>query len=203
MVHSLITTGVPRSNGQVERINRILIPLLTKLSAPKSEEWYKHLDTAQRCLNSTYSRSIDTSPFKLLFGTDMRVNVCPDVLAMLDQDARAIFNEKRDELRRHAVGKIIKVQSENKRNFDKKRKLAKLYETGELVAIKRTQMKPGLKFSAKFLGPYRVVKVLRNDRYTVEKIGEHEGPRQTVTMAEFMKPWIGADDLSLSDDESI
>ena len=30
--HILITTGVPRGNGQVERINRIIISVLTKLS---------------------------------------------------------------------------------------------------------------------------------------------------------------------------
>ena len=36
--HNTIVIGVPRGNGQVERINRILIPLLTKLSAPKPEE---------------------------------------------------------------------------------------------------------------------------------------------------------------------
>lgn len=33
--HSLITTGIPRANGQVERLNRTLISLLTKLAAPK------------------------------------------------------------------------------------------------------------------------------------------------------------------------
>jgi len=36
-IQHLITTG-SRSNGQVERINRTLIPLLTKLSALKPEE---------------------------------------------------------------------------------------------------------------------------------------------------------------------
>ncbi|KYN10039.1 Pro-Pol polyprotein [Trachymyrmex cornetzi] len=33
--HSLIVTGVRRGNGQIERINRTLIPLLTKLSMPQ------------------------------------------------------------------------------------------------------------------------------------------------------------------------
>lgn len=42
--HILTTTGIPRANGQVERVNRTLIPLLTKLAAPKPEEWYRHLD---------------------------------------------------------------------------------------------------------------------------------------------------------------
>jgi len=51
--HVLITTGVLRSNGQVERVNRRLIPLLSKLADPAREEWYKHLGLAQQCLNTT------------------------------------------------------------------------------------------------------------------------------------------------------
>lgn len=50
--HVLTTTGVSRANGQVERINRV-ISLLTKLAAPKPEEWYKYLNTAQQYLNTT------------------------------------------------------------------------------------------------------------------------------------------------------
>lgn len=57
------------------------------------------------------------------------------------------------------------------------------------MAIKRTQSGPGMKFSSKYLGPYTVVKVLRNDRYLVHKAGDHEGPRQTSTSVDHMKPW--------------
>ncbi len=39
IVIRLITTGVPRGNGQVERLNRIIIPILAKLEDPK--QWYK------------------------------------------------------------------------------------------------------------------------------------------------------------------
>lgn len=52
------------------------------------------------------------------------------------------------------------------------------YKEGDLVAIKRRQ-KPqqrfGLKITNKFLGPYQIIQVLRNDRYTVRREGEHEG----------------------------
>lgn len=39
--HVLITTGVWRVNSQIERVNRVLIPLLTELAKPKYEEWLK------------------------------------------------------------------------------------------------------------------------------------------------------------------
>ncbi|GFW69092.1 transposon Tf2-9 polyprotein [Trichonephila clavipes] len=55
--HLQIATDVPRGNGQVERIHRTLIPVLTKLSLDDSTKWYKYVDRLQRILNSTISRS--------------------------------------------------------------------------------------------------------------------------------------------------
>ncbi|GFV58146.1 transposon Tf2-6 polyprotein [Trichonephila clavipes] len=51
--HLQIATGVPRGNGQFERIHRTLIPVLTKLSLDDSTKWYKYVDRLQRILNST------------------------------------------------------------------------------------------------------------------------------------------------------
>lgn len=48
--HVLTTTGIPRANGQVERVNRTLISLLTKLAAPKPEEWYRYLSMRNNIL---------------------------------------------------------------------------------------------------------------------------------------------------------
>ena len=70
--HVAITTGVPRANRQVERVNAIVERVLTKIAQDEPLKWYKHVDRVQRALNSTYQRSINTSPFELLFGTRMR-----------------------------------------------------------------------------------------------------------------------------------
>ncbi|GFW29148.1 uncharacterized protein TNCV_2838881 [Trichonephila clavipes] len=53
--HLQIATGVPRGNGQVERIHRTLIPVLTKLSLDDSTKWYKYIDRLQRILNRNTS----------------------------------------------------------------------------------------------------------------------------------------------------
>ncbi|GFU09251.1 retrovirus-related Pol polyprotein from transposon 17.6 [Trichonephila clavipes] len=70
--HLQIATGVPRGNGQVERIYRTLIPVLTKLSLDDSTKWYKYVDRLQRILNSTISHSTKWTPFELLVGIKMR-----------------------------------------------------------------------------------------------------------------------------------
>lgn len=59
----------------------------------------------------------------------------------------------------------------------------------DMVAIERTQYGPGLKLKGKFLGPYQVTKRNENDRYEMKKIGNDEGPRETSSAADKMKPW--------------
>ena len=80
--------------------------------------------------------------------------------------------------------------------------MATSYTIGDLVAIKRTQAKPGLKFAPKYFGPYRIKKTLRNDRYIVEKVGEHEGPYETSTAAEYIKRWIDNGDEASTDEKT-
>lgn len=191
--HILTTTGIPRVNGQVERVNRTLIPLLTKMTAPKPGEWHKYLSTVQLYLNAIMHRSIATTPFRLMFGTHARLRDDDNIRQLLENEWVSSFQEDRDEMRIRAKESIAKIQEENRCVFNKKRKKARLYREGDLVAIKRTQQVPGLKLASKYLGPYKIAKVLRNNRYLVDKVGIHEGPQQTSTAADFMKLWLSDD----------
>jgi len=77
-----------------------------------------------------------------------------------------------------------------------------MYREGDLVAIKRTQQQPGLKLAARFLGPYKVMRVLRNNRYLVQREGGYKGSYTTSTSSDNMKPWLSdASDDELSGDE--
>lgn len=100
-----------------------------------------------------------------------------------------MFQEERDKLCVEAKRRIEKIQAENRQTFNKRRKETTTYKMGDLVAIERTQGGPGLKLRSKFLGPYRVMSVLRNDRYMVQREGEHERSRTTSTAADHMKWW--------------
>lgn len=194
-----ITTGVPRGNGQVERVNRIIIPVLTKLSIDDPNKWFKHVERAQRALNSTIQRSIDTTPFEVLLGVKMRTKEDVQIKEILEKEAIQVFNEYREELRNNSKQQILKVQEENRKHYNLRRRKPRAYKLGDLVAIKRTQFGAGLKLCKKYLGPYEISKIKFNDRYEVTKVGNVEGPRQTSTCAEFMKPWVSNNSESESD----
>ncbi|XP_070855109.1 uncharacterized protein [Drosophila suzukii] len=68
----LVATGVPRGNGQVERINRIVITILTKLCAEDPKTSYKHVGRVQQFINSPTPRSTKIAPFKILTGINMK-----------------------------------------------------------------------------------------------------------------------------------
>ncbi|GBN80685.1 Retrovirus-related Pol polyprotein from transposon 17.6 [Araneus ventricosus] len=70
--HLKITTGIPRGNGQIERMHRILIPVLSKLSHDDPMKLFKHVPTVQRIINSSTSRSTKYTPFELMMGTKMK-----------------------------------------------------------------------------------------------------------------------------------
>ncbi|CAD6995745.1 unnamed protein product [Ceratitis capitata] len=190
--HMLITTGVPRGNGQVERIHRIVIPMLTKLSGDHPENWYKHVDQVQKHINNTPSRSTKFAPFKILTGCNMRININSNLNELIKNSFIEEVDLNRNEIREKARENIKKIQQENRNSFDSKRKPATSYEINDLVAIKRTQFGTGLKLKPKYLGPYKILQILGHERYDVEKVGEHEGPGRTSTVAEYMKPWSTA-----------
>jgi len=187
--HILITTGVPRGNGQVERINRIIIPILTKLACDRPDGWYRYVDKVQRAINSTYQRSVGTSPFEVLFGIKMRQKKDVELLSLIEQEAVSLFDEEREKLRAIAKEHIVKVQQQNKKAHDRNCKPATQYQLGDLVAIKRTQFGPGSKIKSKYLGPYKVSHVKGCDRYEMIREGEGEGPKITTSFADQMKSY--------------
>ncbi|GFW89041.1 blastopia polyprotein [Trichonephila clavipes] len=71
--HLSITTGIPRGNGQIERIHSSLIPILSKLSIVDPSKWYKFVPAVQKTLNSTISQS-----------TQMTLLSCKLVLTYVD-----------------------------------------------------------------------------------------------------------------------
>jgi len=124
-----------------------------------------------------------------------------EIRELLEKEWISEFQEDRDEIKDCAKDNIAKIQEENRRRFNRKRKEASTYRENDLVAIKRMQQGPGLKLASKYLGPYEIAKVLRNNRYVVRKVGDHEGPWETSTAADYVKPWASEIDNPLDGEE--
>lgn len=135
--HAKITVSLPRANGQIERINRTIIPVLAKMSIEEPTKWYTHI------------------PKKTQDDIKMR--------DILEKEMISDFEDDRQRLRDEAKKQIEKVQQENRKQYNLRRRQPKKYQINDLVAIKRTQLGPGLKLRSNYLGPYRIVKIKPND----------------------------------------
>lgn len=212
MLHH-ITTGVPRANGQVERLHRVVIPMLSKLSIEDPTLWYKHVKKVQKIINSTNHRAISCTPFEVMFGVKMKTSEDTEINAILEEELLKYFNEERCNIREKARQQIEKIQKENVNTYNKKRKKPIVYKQNDMVAIKRTQFGTAMKLKKKFLGPYRIEKNLTKDRYEVKKIGQGEGPIKTTVSVDHMKKWVDeqeeedteweVEDMESDDDDSI
>lgn len=129
--HILTTTGVPRGNGQVERINGVIVPALTKLAIRDPTKWYKHAAALQRYINSTNSRSTGRTPFQLMFGTCMRNPEDLQLARALEEAIMDDFEAERCEMREAAKLRIEKNQEENRLCSNRWRKVGRKYSVGD------------------------------------------------------------------------
>jgi len=68
-----VATGSPQTNGQVERVNRVIAPMLAKLTDNiAGKPWYKVLEVVEHAINNTINKSTGQTPSQLLFGVDQR-----------------------------------------------------------------------------------------------------------------------------------
>lgn len=116
--HVKVAISLPKSNGQIEGINRDLTPMLAKLSC-LSDEFEEALSTVEFAINNSFCRSIGTSPSCLLFGIHQNDNSDPlrNLVELLVEDDRNL-NERR------AVAQVKnrEVQEYNKWYYDQKHK---------------------------------------------------------------------------------
>ncbi|KAK9711246.1 Integrase core domain [Popillia japonica] len=174
--HTLIAVGVPRVNGQIERLNRDIIPLLAKVT-PSPERWDEILENVEFTLNNTVHRATKETPAKLLFGINQRGFIEDEMKLFLERD-----DTERD------------LEEYNKKYYDGKRTTPRKYTTGDLVMIMNRDVTSNInkKLIPKFKGPYKVKKALPNDRYIITDADGYQyspKPFESVFAVDCIRPW--------------
>lgn len=153
-----------RSNGQVERIMRIIKNSLTIIENSENDHWKISLGALQLAINCTISKTTGKSPIELLTGK--RGCVPPELLPLIDYENERIDTES---LRQAVKSRISEYSKIAKTRFDTRKAKINRFELGEYVLIKENP-RVGTKLSPKYSGPFEKKKVLPNDRYGIRKI---------------------------------
>nr|XP_012225735.1 PREDICTED: uncharacterized protein LOC105674166 [Linepithema humile] len=182
--------STPRANGQVERFNRTIAPMLAKLSETPSK-WDRVLNDVEYSLNNTVCRATGKTPSQLLFGVDQKGKANDSLREILNPDV----NRDLEEIRNHASANIEALQLQNEKRYNLRRKAAREYKVGDYIEIRNIETTPGInkKLLPKFKGPYIVKAVLDHDRYVVSDIdGFHltQRPYTSIVAPDQMRPYI-------------
>lgn len=196
--HVMNAVATPRANGQVERYNRTILDSLTAMNYGLDEvDWDSKVLDVQWGLNNTTNKGIGRTPAEVLFGLSLTSMAEGKLRSTLDNDTEQIDLTKNLEVVRKEVDEhITKTQQEQKDRFDKVRCDPRKFNIGDLVRVERSILCPGKskKLISKCLGPYKIIEVLSNDRYTVEDTAITKRKGKTtyrgVHPVERIHPWL-------------
>lgn len=183
--HHMISTGTPRSNGQVERYVATITNMLTT-SINDLSEWPNVLWKVQLSLNTTIQKSTGFSPLRLLIGIEGNIPSIQARLAdVVDESIRPIINVQTD--RQLAEQRLRDVAEKFKERFDTTRRTNKTYSIGDIVYVCQDHRRHD-KLSPKFKGPYEILETLPNDRYSLRG---HNNLRNIIVAKEKLRIYPG------------
>jgi len=195
--HMKIATGSPQANGQVERVNRSLGPMIAKLVQPeKGIYWDTVIDKVEHVLNNTQHRSIKQTPSRVLFGLEQRGKIVDELKEKLEELENTEEDRDLVKIRNEVENNQKKAQAYNKTHYDKTARQPSEYKKGDYVMVKNFDSTAGIsrKLIPKCKGPYVISKVLRNDRFLLKDVEGFQisrNPYQGVWSIQNIKHWIG------------
>ena len=127
--HKKMTPYHPQTNGQTDRVNKILVSILRKTVLDSKRNWDVNLTAALWVYRTTYKVNIQTTSFSLVYDLEatlpieyevesLRVVIGSRLTESQSLKNRLTNLEERDERRRMAVQHIEAIQKRRKIIFE-------------------------------------------------------------------------------------
>ncbi|XP_049885762.1 uncharacterized protein LOC126380418 [Pectinophora gossypiella] len=185
-----ITPEMHQANGQVERYVRTVLNMLRIEVTYKKRQWADELWQLQLILNLTMQKTTQSSALNLLVGHE---SATPAIRALVRDVAQAPSAVNRESRREMARQRTAEQLSNNQRTMDarvnRERRPPRMFQEGDHVFVIKFAQSTG-KLDHGMRGPYRVLRVLPNDRYELKLLAGSYG-KSTYAAAQYMVPWRG------------
>jgi transposase InsO family protein len=168
--HKMSTAFHPQTDGQTERVNRVLEEYLRHYVSPNQDDWDEWLALAEFAYNNSVHEATGHSPFLLNYGIHPRL---PGAVRTQSAPVPAVaeFTAKMQEIIGRAKERIAAARQRAKRVADPSRRHA-LFAVGDrvLLSARNIALKtPGVnKLLPKYLGPFTVTEVISPVTYRLD-----------------------------------
>ena len=181
--YHMIATGTPRGNGQVERYITTVIDMLYTI-CNGLPDWPSGLWKVQQSINTTVQKSTGFTPIRLLIGCNANILCIQSHLN--DIHAKECNVDVRAD--RELAFQNLCIEAEKFKNrFDAVRRDNKIFEIGNTVYVNQDHRRHD-KLSPKFKGPYEIISLLPNDRYSLRGLN---GLRNIIVAKDKIRLWPG------------
>lgn len=168
--HIKTTAYHPQGNGQVERTNRTLKNILSKLTTEYAKPWDQYLHSALFAIRTLRQESTRFSPFEILHGENARLPFEEPLTTPVDFESWEhhiwgyLINEisRHEQIKEQAHKFIIQAQERQRVNVEKKiRKLPNILRIGDKVLIYRNMIETtwAAKLEPKWEGPFYIADI--------------------------------------------
>jgi len=167
--HCKSTSYHPQSNGQTERMNRVLEDMLRHFVNPRQDNWDTLLPVLEFAINNSFQESIQDTPFFLNYGRHPRV---PSDIRLPEENPTAHkYLQDMDQAMQNARKCMEAAQQRQKRYADEHRSdLSFKVDDEVLLSSEHIPLHAvgTRKLLMKWMGPFTVVKVINEVAYQIQ-----------------------------------
>ena len=149
----------PQSDGQTERMNRILEDMLRHWVGPDHDDWDRYLSCCEFAVDNAFQKSIQSTPFMLIYGHHPRIAMhlfSGTGVSAAEKMSKAM----QDELQ--AAKTCMQKAQDRQEAYANKGHREVTFEVGQYVYLNSRNMKfrgKGTpKLMPKYVGPYKIAK---------------------------------------------
>ena len=188
----------PQGDGQVERLNKSLVKILSKLISDHRRDWADCLPKALLAYNTSVHESTGFTPYRLMFGREAILPL--DAALKLDASPLSgsaktypeyVVQQKRqvEETERLVRENLKRAQKSQKACYDTKC-YGQRFHAGDRVWYRNRTRVRRKKFLKPWCGPWRVIKALSDVTYRIEEERRKPGKRlqRRVVHFNYLKP---------------
>ena len=176
---SLTTAYRKTGDGQSERCNRFIEDFIRNYLSPKEQNWHEFLSHAEFAFNRRTHTALGMSPFEADIGYNPPSVADLNFSTITSKETRSAtegFVLEQQVRMKMAQDSIAEAQVRMKKYYDKNRPVQK-FKINDEVLLDTTNLslshmgqgtKGKRKFGPKFIGPFKIIEVLRRDTYKLK-----------------------------------